>query len=66
MEHAYASLRREIREMSAEARNSAAGLEKINFAAKIKNQIDVTNRSFGDLKAPSEIIKVPFPVLVIC
>jgi TP901 family phage tail tape measure protein len=51
MEHAYASLRREIREMSAEARNSAAGLEKINFAAKIKNQIDVTNRSFGDFKS---------------
>jgi TP901 family phage tail tape measure protein len=51
MEHAYSSLRREIREMSAEARNSAAGLEKINFAAKIKNQIDVTNRSFGDFKS---------------
>lgn len=60
MEHAYASLRREIREMSAEARNSAAGLEKINFAAKIKNQIDVTNRSFGDFKSSIGDYKTAF------
>jgi len=51
MEHAYASLRREIREMSAEARNSAAGLQKLKFAESLKNQIDVTNRSIGDFKS---------------
>jgi len=51
MEHAYASLRREIREMSAEARNSAAGLQKLKFAESLKGQIDVTNRSIGDFKS---------------
>ena len=51
MEHAYASLRREIREMSAEARNSSAGLQKLKFAESLKNQIDVTNRSIGDFKS---------------
>lgn len=51
MEHAYASLRKEIREMSAEARNSSAGLQKLKFAESLKNQIDVTNRSIGDFKS---------------
>lgn len=51
LENQYAKLRLEIRGMSADVRQSAEGIAKIQLAANIKQDVDNLNRSFGDFKS---------------